>query len=185
VVPPHDMLMNAKIGFGKTNYLANCSQNSAPYANALIHNSASHVTPNSSPISKISARYLSANTHDSALHVTSNYSRIKQNSAPYAKINAHNSASYFAHDQSQISEISARHLSTKTHDSAQPIANNCSESIKIQQWVHMQTIMIRLYILLSNQAESMKILPILEIHMAPLNGKCLHIIDRTHYTLIT
>jgi hypothetical protein len=118
VVPPHDMPMNERIGLDNTNYLANCSQNSAPYANALIHNLASHVTPNSSQINEISARYLSANTHDSASCVTSNHSRINGNSAPYAKINAHNSASYFAHDHSQISEISARHSSAKTRDSA-------------------------------------------------------------------
>jgi hypothetical protein len=62
VVPPHDMPMNERIGFDNINYLANCSQNLAPYANAPIRNSASHVTPNSSRISKISARYLSANT---------------------------------------------------------------------------------------------------------------------------
>jgi hypothetical protein len=68
------MPMNEKIGFDNTNYLANCSQNSAPYANAPIHNSASHVTSNSSRINEILARYLSANTHDLALCVTSNHS---------------------------------------------------------------------------------------------------------------
>jgi hypothetical protein len=60
-----------------------------------------------------------------------------------------------------------------------------AESMKIQQRVHMQTIMILLYMMLSNQAESRKIWPTLEIHMAPLNGRCPHIIDRTNYTLIT
>jgi hypothetical protein len=118
VVSPHDMSMNERIGFDNTDYLVNCSQNSAPYANAPIYNLASHVTPNSSRINKISARYLNANTHDSASHVTSNHSRINGNSAPYAKINAHNSVSYFAHDRSQISKISARHSSAKTCDSA-------------------------------------------------------------------
>ena len=68
------MPMNERIGYDNANYLANCSQYSAPYANAHIHNSASHVTPNSSQINENSARYLSANTHDSASCVTSNHS---------------------------------------------------------------------------------------------------------------
>jgi hypothetical protein len=100
VVSPHDLPMNKRIGYDNANYLANCSQNSMPYANAPTHNSASHVTFNSNRINENSARYLSANTYDSASHVTSNHSRINEKSAPYAKINAHNSASYFAHDQS-------------------------------------------------------------------------------------
>jgi hypothetical protein len=66
VIPPHDMPMNERIGYNNANYLANCSQNLAPNANAPIHNLASHVTPNSSRINETSARYLSANTHDSA-----------------------------------------------------------------------------------------------------------------------
>jgi hypothetical protein len=56
VVPPHDILMNERIGFNNANYLANCSQSSAPYTNAHIHNSASHVTPNSSRINETSTR---------------------------------------------------------------------------------------------------------------------------------
>jgi hypothetical protein len=64
MVPPHEMPMNERIGYDNANYLVNCSQNSAPYANVPTHNSASHVTHNSS--------------------------RINENSAPYAKINAHN-----------------------------------------------------------------------------------------------
>ena len=48
VVPPHDMLMNERISYDNANYLANCSQNLASYANVNIYNSASHVTPNSS-----------------------------------------------------------------------------------------------------------------------------------------
>jgi hypothetical protein len=83
-----------------------------------------------------------------------NYS---QNSTPYAKINAHNSASYFAHNHSQISEISARHSSAKTYDLAQHIANNCSRINENSAMVHMQAVMIRFYMLLSNQPESMKI----------------------------
>jgi len=82
------------------NYLANCSQNSAPYANAPIHNLGSHVTSNSSQINENSVRYLSANTHDLASRVTSNHSRINGNLAPYASVNAHNSALYFTHDHS-------------------------------------------------------------------------------------
>ena len=74
MVPPHDIPMNERIGYDNANYLANCSQNSAPYANANIHNSPSHVTPNSSRINENSARYLSANTHDLASRVTSNHS---------------------------------------------------------------------------------------------------------------
>jgi hypothetical protein len=100
VVSPYDMSMNERIGFNNANYLSNCSQSSAPYTNAHIHNLASHVTSNSSRIKETSARYLSANTHDSASRVTSNYSQINKNSAPYAKINAHNSALYLAHDHS-------------------------------------------------------------------------------------
>jgi hypothetical protein len=38
VVPPQDTPMNERIGYDNANYLANCSQNSAPYANAPIHN---------------------------------------------------------------------------------------------------------------------------------------------------
>jgi hypothetical protein len=99
VVPPCDLSMNERIGYDNANYLANCSQNSAPYANALIHNLAPHVTSNLSRINKNSARYVSANTHDSASRVINNHSRINGNSAPYAMINAHNLASYSAHDQ--------------------------------------------------------------------------------------
>ena len=74
VVSPQDMPMNERIGYNNANYLANCSQNSAPHANPPIHNLASCVTPNSSRINKNLARYLSANTHDSASRVTSNHS---------------------------------------------------------------------------------------------------------------
>jgi len=45
-----NMPLNERIGYDNANYLANCSQNSAPYANAPIHNSASYVTLNSSRI---------------------------------------------------------------------------------------------------------------------------------------
>jgi hypothetical protein len=126
MVSPQDMPMNERIGYNNANYLANCSENLAPYANAPIHNSDPYVTPNSNRINENSARCLSANTHDSASCVTSNHSRINKNSAPYAKINAHNLALYFAHDHSRISEILARHLSAKTHDSAPKGANNYS-----------------------------------------------------------
>jgi hypothetical protein len=100
VVSPHDMPINERIGYDNTNYLVNCSQNSAPYVNALIHNSAPHVTSNLSRINENSVRYVSANTYYSTSRVISNHSRIKENSAPYAMINAHNSALYSAHDQS-------------------------------------------------------------------------------------
>ena len=52
VVSPQGIPMNERIGYDNANYLTNCSQNSAPYTNAPIHNSASHVTPNSSRINK-------------------------------------------------------------------------------------------------------------------------------------
>ena len=100
VVPPQDMLMNERIDYNNTYYLANCSENSAPHANAPIHNLAPHVTHNSSRINENLARCLSANTYDSASRVTSNHSRINENSALYARINAHNSSLYFAHDHS-------------------------------------------------------------------------------------
>ena len=38
VVSPQDMPMNERIGYNNANYLANCSENSSPYANAPIHN---------------------------------------------------------------------------------------------------------------------------------------------------
>jgi hypothetical protein len=53
VVSSHDLPMNERIGYDNTSYLANCSQNSAPYTNAYIHNSASYVTSNLSRIKKI------------------------------------------------------------------------------------------------------------------------------------
>jgi len=48
VVSPQDMPMNERIGYDNANNFANCSQNSAPYANAPINNSALHFTLNSS-----------------------------------------------------------------------------------------------------------------------------------------
>jgi hypothetical protein len=48
VVPPHDLPMNERIGYDNASYLANCSQNLAPYANAHINNLASCVTQSSS-----------------------------------------------------------------------------------------------------------------------------------------
>ena len=100
MVSPQDMPMNERIGYNNVNYLANCSQNLAPYANAHIRNSASHVTPNSSRINKNSARYLTANTHDSASRVTSNHNQINENSAICA--NSHDSALYVPLKSSQI-----------------------------------------------------------------------------------
>ena len=52
VVLSQDMPMNKRIGYDNTIYLANCSQNLAPYANATILNSASYVTHNSSRINE-------------------------------------------------------------------------------------------------------------------------------------
>jgi hypothetical protein len=46
VVPSHDLPMNKRIGYDNASYLANYSQNSAPYTNAHIHNLASYVTSN-------------------------------------------------------------------------------------------------------------------------------------------
>ena len=75
------MPMNERIGYDNTNYLANCSQNSAPYANAPIHNLASYITPNSSRINKISVRHSSTKTRDSALYVALKSSRIDEDLA--------------------------------------------------------------------------------------------------------
>jgi hypothetical protein len=50
---PQDMLMNERIGYDNANYLANFSQNPAQYANALIHNLTSHVTPTRAKLMKI------------------------------------------------------------------------------------------------------------------------------------
>jgi hypothetical protein len=69
VVSLQDMPMNKRIGYGNGTYLENCSQNSAQYANAPIHNSASYVTLNSSRINENSARCAHGNTHDSASYV--------------------------------------------------------------------------------------------------------------------
>ena len=60
MVSPQDMPMNERIGYNNANYLANCSQNSAPHANPPIHNLASCVTPNSSRINKNLARWSSS-----------------------------------------------------------------------------------------------------------------------------
>jgi hypothetical protein len=100
MVSPHDMSIKERIDYDNANYLANCSQNSAPYANALIHNLAPHFTSNLIRINENSARYVSANTNDSASRVISNHSQINRNLALYAMIITHNSASYFTHDQS-------------------------------------------------------------------------------------
>ena len=56
------MPMNERIGYNNANYLANCSENSAPYANAHIHNSAPYVTPNSSRINDNLARHSQSDT---------------------------------------------------------------------------------------------------------------------------
>jgi hypothetical protein len=75
VVPSQVEPMNERIGYDNDNYLANYSQNSAPYASASIYNSASYVTPNSSRINKNSARDANANAYNSASYVTLNSSR--------------------------------------------------------------------------------------------------------------
>jgi len=66
VVSPQDMPMNERIGYDNTNYFANFSQNSAPYANASINNLASYITLNSSRTNENSVRCANGNTHDSA-----------------------------------------------------------------------------------------------------------------------
>ena len=63
------MPMNERIGYDNANYFANCSQNSAPYANAPINNSASYVTINSSQTNENSIRCANGNTHDLASYV--------------------------------------------------------------------------------------------------------------------
>jgi hypothetical protein len=74
VVPPQDMPMSERIGYDNAKYLANCPQNSAPYANVYIHNSASYVTPNSSRINENSAKCKKAIACDSASYAASNSS---------------------------------------------------------------------------------------------------------------
>jgi hypothetical protein len=98
VVPPQDMTMNEKIGYDYANYLANYSQNSAPYANVHIHNLAS----NSSRINENSARCANGNTHDSASHIAPNSSRINER---WVNIHTHDSAPYVANNSSQIKEF--------------------------------------------------------------------------------
>jgi hypothetical protein len=61
--------MNERTDYDNTNYLANYSQNSAPYANIDAHNLASYVTFNSNRVNENSARCANGNTHDSALYV--------------------------------------------------------------------------------------------------------------------
>jgi hypothetical protein len=64
------MSMNERIDYNNANYLANCSQNLAPYANAPIHNSVSFVTLNSSQIINDNlARCAIGNIHNSASYV--------------------------------------------------------------------------------------------------------------------
>jgi hypothetical protein len=72
------MSMNKRISYDNANYLTNCSQNSAPYANAPINNSASYVTLNSSRTNENSARCANGNTHDSASYVAPSSSRINE-----------------------------------------------------------------------------------------------------------
>ena len=74
VVSPQDMPMNERIGYDNANYFANCSQNSAPYANAPINNSASYVTLNSSQFNENSSRCANGNTHDSASYIAPSFS---------------------------------------------------------------------------------------------------------------
>jgi hypothetical protein len=90
VVLPQDLPMNERIGYANANYLANCSQNSATYANAYIHNSALYVTLNLSQINENSARCANSNTHDSASYVASSLSRINER---WVNCNTHDSAS--------------------------------------------------------------------------------------------
>jgi len=95
-----------RIGYDNANYLANYSQNSAPYASAPIYNSASYVTPNSSRINENSARYANGNTHDSASYIAPNSSRINER---WVNIHTHDSAPYVASNSSQINKNSARY----------------------------------------------------------------------------
>jgi hypothetical protein len=106
VVPPQDMPMNERIGYDNANYLANYSQNSAPYANINAHNSASYVTSNSSQIKENSARCTNGNIHDSASYVAPSSSRINER---WVNIHTHDAASYVVSNPSRIINNSARH----------------------------------------------------------------------------
>ena len=88
-----------RIGYDNANYLANYSQNSAPYANAPIHNSASYVTLNSSRINDNSARCAIGNIHDSASYVAPSSSRINER---WVNIHTHDSTSHVASNSSLI-----------------------------------------------------------------------------------
>jgi hypothetical protein len=106
VVPPQDMPMNERIGYDNANYLANYSQNSAPYANIDANNLASYVTSNLSRINENSSRYANGNTHNSASYVAPSSSRINER---WVNIHTHDSTSYVASNSSQINENLARY----------------------------------------------------------------------------
>jgi hypothetical protein len=106
VVSPQDMPMNERIGYDNANYLANCSQNLAPYANIDAHNLASYVILNSSRINENSTSCANGNTHDLASYVAPNSSQIKERCV---NIHTHDLAPYVANNSSQINENSARY----------------------------------------------------------------------------
>jgi hypothetical protein len=80
------MPMNERIGYDNANYLANCSQNLAPYTNIDAHNLASYVILNSSQINENSTSCANGNTHDLASYVANNSSQINENSARYSQL---------------------------------------------------------------------------------------------------
>jgi hypothetical protein len=124
VVSPQDMPMNERIGYDNTNYLPNCSQNSAPYASAPIHNSTSYVTPNSSRINENSARYANGNTHDSASYVAHSSSRINER---WVNDNTHDSTSYVTINSNRINENSAKCKKAIDCDSASYATSSSSQ----------------------------------------------------------
>ena len=99
MVSPQYMMMNERIGCNNANYLGNCSQNLASYANTPIHNSASYVILNLNRINHNSARCAIGNTHDSASCVALSSSRINER---WVNIHTHDSTSHVASNSSQI-----------------------------------------------------------------------------------
>ena len=106
VVSPQDMPMNERIGYDNANYFANCSLNSAPYANAPIDNSTSYVTLNSSQFNENSSRCANGNTHDLASYVAPSFSRINER---WVNNHTHDSTSCVASNSNQINENLAQY----------------------------------------------------------------------------
>jgi hypothetical protein len=116
MVPPQDMLIYERIGYGDANYSVNYSQFSydARYANRT------NVLPTNS------TSYANVSAHNLASYISNNYGRINEISARHSSANAHDSTSYIANNYGQINKNSERHASAKTHDSASYVTKNYS-----------------------------------------------------------